>query len=191
MTRPTALAFFTPWIPLALPLVLSACQGAEDDTDDTGTPESCAAGDNLCVMSTGEALATETWPDARIVDVVGMALEGTATATADFDRWLLVLVANDGSAAGNIELWWTADGAFEAPIYHDDPYYGVMDDPLPRTMGLDQALGLVRGEGYAEAINSVSLNKPLWPIVEARYAFMYDGGVVFVDVATSAVTADR
>ncbi len=181
-------------------LVLAGCTSDPTDTgpgpDDTApadTGDHLEPGDLLALMAAAEDLAWATWPHAQLVDAAALTSESGGfgpTHAADFDDWMLVLLANDGSKAGSIEIRWTAAGGFVQPIYHEDPYYGVMDEPIPRTLDLEAAIGLVAEAGHPTRFWAVAVNTPLWPPVDARYAFSSAEGHAYVDIVTGTVTVD-
>ncbi len=150
----------------------------------------CLPGDNLELMDAAGQLLGATWPNAQLVDVLGVPSVSWAHEATEFGQWRLVFLANDGSGAGNIELWWDVAEGFAEPIYHDDPFYGVMDAPLPDTMSLSDAIALVRQAGYQTAFSSVAMNTPQWPAVPARYSFPAAGGILFVDIGSGAITVE-
>ncbi|MBN1336879.1 MAG: hypothetical protein JXB39_13055 [Deltaproteobacteria bacterium] len=176
--------------------LLGGCTSDPEDThsQDTSDPEDAVqAGDALALMAAAEDIARVTWPDAVLLDAAGRTgAAGTAGSTLaeDFDTWMLALLANDGADCSSIEIGWTVAEGFAEPIYHVDPYYGVLDEPIPRTMNLGDALEIVEEAGLLQPFNAVSVNTPLWPIADVRYAFSHPTGHVFVDIATGVVTED-
>ncbi len=180
---------------LVLLLTLSACSPdsgdtAPDDTapDDTGSdPE---PGDLLALMSAAEEIVWQGWPDALLVDVVGLndTISGT-TLPEDFGTWYLMFCANDGSG-GSVEIEWTATDGFAEPYEHSEPYTGVRYEPIPRTLDLGGAFDLADDSGLSHPFTFVSVNTPESPVVDARYNLKHDGGWVFVDIGTGAVTEE-
>jgi hypothetical protein len=164
---------------------------APDDTAPDDTGDEIAPGDILALMAAAEEIAWVEWPAAVLIDAggtIGSLEPPDPTRPEHFVNWCLVLLANDGAETSSIEIGWRAGQGFDAPIYHTDPYYGVMDEPIPRTMDLEDALGAVEEAGQAAPFWAVALNTPIWPAVDVRYAFAREAGNVFVDVATGTVS---
>jgi hypothetical protein len=125
--------------------------------------------DNIKLMAEAERIVHEKYPDTLLVETDGLPSSGSAQHAKDVDQWRFIFVYLEKRAS--IEIWYRG-AKFEKPIYHDEPFFGVMFEPLPRHMTLERAIKLAHEAGHTDAFRAVSLFEPVFPATtEAQYAF--------------------
>lgn len=124
---------------------------------------------NLQLMAEAERIVSAAYPDALLVAADGQPSSGEATCAEEFNEWLLIFQILGRSESVAIHC---LDEAFTPPQNYPNPVSDVMHEPLPRTLSLDGAIGLVRGAGYRNAFRSVSFFRSTQPgTTEATYFF--------------------
>lgn len=141
----------------------------------------------LELMEEADCLVLPNDPGAFLIDAKGTPSSGSASCAADVDRWVFVYAHKDNEPIVLIDH---ADGAFDAPHTTTEHPFGVFIEPLPRTMGLERAIALLREAAFDEPFAAVSVFRRLFPLnSEPAYLFTFPRKpFVFVGIETGTVT---
>lgn len=164
------------------------------------TPDPLAAGnaptvpatnpqDFISLLNQAVSLVTQRYPEAKLYEANGTAGGTSGGAAAEsIQQWRFVFQnANNTSVMLNY-----AEGFFQAPQLLEQPWLEdrVIDLPLKRS--LEDAVTLLKQNGYTDSFTNVTLRYPLYPgVAEPSYIFTIPArnSFVFVGVNTGQVTA--
>jgi len=149
--------------------------------------------DSLALMAEATNRARVSFPDALLVQVLGLPGPGGLLTADDTVTWEFDFMVHDLSDGLIIRL---EDAVWSEPEVVS-PFFGVVYADLNRvTLNLADALALVRAEGFSDAYNEWNLFQPLVPgDPPAFYYFLggtnpYPGVILRVDTETGSVEYD-
>jgi hypothetical protein len=144
------------------------------------------------LMAQAELIVQEEYENSLLIEVIGTPSGGTASTADDIDTWEFRFVDDiDAMVPGTVILEY-ADGEFGETEYLPYPLLGTIFERVPRVMSLETAIEKMRGAGYTDDFDGVSLRKPLTNPEpnEAYYVFDLPGKFVLVGMISGEVTEE-
>ncbi len=132
-------------------------------------------------------IVTEKYPEAKLYEADGIALDGPTTDPANINQLRVVFQNVDNST---VIIKETGYGEFGEPQLIPEPWLEDIVIPWPVEMDLPEANSLKEAAGYTNAYTTVTLRNPLGPKPSNPY-FIFGGNpsepYVFVDTITKEV----
>lgn len=140
----------------------------------------------LTCVNHGIQLVRLNYPNSNLYQIDGVASQGPTTNPLDLDDWQLLC----RTAAGGIaSIHFTWEQEFRAIAHLPQGWIENRIIPWPISMGLMDAIALIRLAGYTHPFQAIALRWPLFPgVQEPFYIFgLANQTFVFVGVYTRAV----